>query len=677
VIYDPARHRYFAIGKVEFEILRRWQPQPAARLIERVEHETGLSIAPDYVEKLLTFLNLQNLLQAQGPEALKTLQRQADQSREKVSTWLLHRYLFFRVPLFHPDNFLTRTEPYLRFLFSYKTLWGLLGCAFLGIYLVSRQFETFIGTFPYFFSLPGIITFAVALFFGKIFHELGHAYTSKYYGLRVPTIGVAFMVLWPVLYTDTTDAWKLTSHRQRLHIGAAGVINELALAAVATLLWSFLPDGPLRSAVFMLATATWLLTLLVNLNPFMRFDGYYLLADWLGVSNLQERSFALARWWLREKLFGLGDPPPENFPPKRRKVLLFYAYGTWLYRFFLFIGIAVLVYYLFFKLAGIFLMLVEIIWFVARPIARELAYWWKRRSDMRWNVHTGLFLLSLGALTGALVIPWQSDIHVPAVYRAEHHQQIYPPAPGRLAAVHVQRGQRVAEGDLLFELEDPDLSHKLASAQRKQTLLELQLELAPADREYLEKTHELRAQLAEALAEAQKYQAQLERLRIRAPFTGEIAQLDGTLESGRWVNPEMQLALLVDRASSQLTAYVEEDDISLLAVGNAARFYPQTLENPPLDARIVALDSANIAQLQSLDHYVASEFGGELAVRRNENRLIPAKATYRVRLKPEAAGALQDRVERGVAVLTASERKNLLQRAWTMIGAVLVRESGF
>lgn len=88
----------------------------------------------------------------------------------------------------------------------------------------------------------------------------------------------------------------------------------------------------------------------------MRFDGYYLLSDYLDIANLQDRSFALARWWLREKLFGFGDPPPEHFPARTRRILMFYAYGTWIYRFFLFLTIALLVYHLFFKLLGIFLM---------------------------------------------------------------------------------------------------------------------------------------------------------------------------------------------------------------------------------------------------------------------------------------------------------------------------------
>lgn len=122
------------------------------------------------------------------------------------------------------------------------------------------------------------------------------------------------------------------------------------------------------------------MTLAINLNPFMRFDGYYLLSDWLEVENLQDRAFARGKWWLREKLFGLGDPPPEPFGEPLGKGLLVYAFGTWIYRFFLFLGIAVLVYAYFFKVLGIFLFLVEILWFIGLPIWRELQAWWKRKT---------------------------------------------------------------------------------------------------------------------------------------------------------------------------------------------------------------------------------------------------------------------------------------------------------
>jgi putative peptide zinc metalloprotease protein len=199
-------------------------------------------------------------------------------------------------------------------------------------------------------------------------HEMAHALTAKHLGCRVTSMGVALLVLFPVLYTDTTDAWRLHHRRERLAIVLAGIRMELHLALLATFLWSFLADGPLRSAAFFIATTSWLTSLAINLSPFMRFDGYYALADWLGAANLQPRAFALGRWRLREALFGLNEPPPEQLSRSREHIFILYGWATWIYRLMLFLGIALLIYYFAFKLLGIALFAVEIIWFVLLPV---------------------------------------------------------------------------------------------------------------------------------------------------------------------------------------------------------------------------------------------------------------------------------------------------------------------
>ena len=128
---------------------------------------------------------------------------------------------------------------------------------------------------------------------------------------------------------------------------------------------------------FLLATTTWVSTVLINASPFMRFDGYFLLSDFLQMPNLHARAFALARWDLRERLFALGEPAPEHFPAARRGLILF-AWATWIYRLVLFLGIAALVYHFFIKALGIFLFLVEIVWFIARPLWSEIGAWRQR-----------------------------------------------------------------------------------------------------------------------------------------------------------------------------------------------------------------------------------------------------------------------------------------------------------
>ena len=151
-------------------------------------------------------------------------------------------------------------------------------------------------------------------------------------------------MLWPILYTDTTDAWRLNSRHDRVLIDAGGMLAELILAAASGLLWAFFTAGFAKSIAFFLCTSSWLITLGVNLNPLLRFDGYYLLSDLFDVVNLQHKAFTLGKWLLRKKLLGFPDDAPYLFTERKVKFLIIYAYATWIYRFFLFLAIAIIVY---------------------------------------------------------------------------------------------------------------------------------------------------------------------------------------------------------------------------------------------------------------------------------------------------------------------------------------------
>src|SRR5690606_100303 len=204
---------------------------------------------------------------------------------------------------------------------------------------------------------------------------------------------------------------------------------------------------------------TWITTLVINLNPFMRFDGYFLISDLWGVDNLQQRAFALCRWRMREALFGYGEPAPEPWTPAMQRRLLIWGYGAWLWRAALFLGIALAVYHMFFKLLGIFLMLVELLWFIGLPIWREWQEWWSRRDQA--NPSKGL--LTAGGLLlvlALLALPWRSSVEVPALLEAASTHTLHAPVPARLKQLHVQDGQTVAKGELLLELESPDLESR-------------------------------------------------------------------------------------------------------------------------------------------------------------------------------------------------------------------------
>ena len=264
-LHDPTRNLFFRIGWIEFELLSRWHLQDVDEIINAVNNETTLHINEQHIESFFSFLAKNQLIIITGEKAIERLIKIKQSRKKKFFNWLLHNYLFVRVPLVKPDHFLKSVYPFVSFIYT-KTFFMILAImGFTGIYLVTRQWDHFSSSFDYFFNWQGALLFAVALFMAKVAHELGHAFTAVRYGVRVSTMGVAFLVMWPVLYTDTSEAWKLPDRYKRLYIAAAGMHAELILAIVATFLWNFLPDGSFRQSVLLVATSTWILTLIINL----------------------------------------------------------------------------------------------------------------------------------------------------------------------------------------------------------------------------------------------------------------------------------------------------------------------------------------------------------------------------------------------------------------------------
>ncbi|SMF80510.1 putative peptide zinc metalloprotease protein [Tistlia consotensis] len=673
-LHDPAANRFLRIGWLEFEILSRWALGDAAAIARSIARETPIPADIDDVERFKRFAEMAGLLRSADPLQTERLKAEVERRRQSPLGWLLKNYLFVRVPLIRPDRFLERTGPAMAFLFRPWFRWLVAVSALIGVFLVSRQWEAFLHAFPYLFTPLGALTAVLALSVSKTLHEFGHAYTSKRFGCRVATMGVAFLVMWPVLYTDTTDAWRLTSRRERLGIGFAGMAMELALAAFATLLWSFLPDGPLRTACFLTATVTWTVSVAINLNPFMRFDGYYLMSDLIDVPNLQERSFALARWQLREILFGFGLPPPEALPRFRRRLLIGYAVGTWIYRLTLFLGIAVLVYYYFFKALGIFLFMVEISVFIVRPILRELINWWSLRVALRWTLRSITTLALLGGAIALLLIPWQSDVSAPALLRAAATAGLYAPQPARIEEVALKRGDAVRAGDLVIRLGSPDLDYEIASAERKIGTLRLQLAATNVSLDLAQRNKVALQSLEEALTQHAGLLAEKKRLTLTAPLDGRLAELPDYVEPGAWIAADEEFGLIVSAGAGEVEAYVDESDLWRFRKGAPARFYPADGRAPLSGLTVAAIDDTATRALDA--KILASEYGGGVPVRRDEEgKLVPQKAVYRVLLRAPHLPA-PARAERGTLVI-AGARESLIGRFWRHAVSVLVRESSW
>lgn len=673
MLHDPAANRFFQLGWPAFEILSRWSLSDPARIIAAVNAETTLAITPADMEALLTLLQRHHLLIAGDRANTELLLRARQAGKLGLWQWLLHHYLFFRIPLIKPMPLLARLSRHVGWAFTPRFWWLVGGVALLGLYLVSRRWEEFTHTFSAYSGVERIIGIGLALSFAKVLHELGHALTAYRHGCRVPTMGVAFLVMLPVLYTDTNDAWKLQSRRQRLQIGAAGMAAELALAAFATLLWNFLPEGPLRAGVFFLATTTWIATIAINASPFMRFDGYFILSDWLDISNLHARAGAFGRWFLREKLFGHGDAEPEAVSAKRQRFLIGFAYTTWLYRLALFLSIALLVYHFFFKALGVILLFVELGFFIALPIFSEFKAWWQRREDIHWNFETRRSSAVLALLIAFVLIPWQTSIKAPAVLSATQEQGIYAPEAATLLSLQVKDGQAVKAGQLLATLASPELLHQLGQAQADEAQLRWQAEQQSFNDDLMKEGPALQKRWQAAQEAVSGIKAQIAQLTVTAPFDGTVEEEDA-LSTGTWVRKGEKLFQVTGPNGVKAEAYVSEADLPRLRQGGEAHFVASRPGEPAVDCHVSDIDRLNVAVLDAL--YLASPFGGPIPAQLDKKSgMVPLSSVFRVRL--DACHGLSNTRQElpGVAVLKG-DNASLFMRGVRTAVSVWQREAG-
>ncbi len=551
---------------------------------------------------------------------------------------------------------------------------ALLAAALFSLLLVARQWEVFCHSFTTYKSLEGILVLGCTIPLAKILHEFGHAFAAQRYGCKVPSMGLALVVLTPMLFTDTNEAWKLASRRQRLVIVSAGMLAELTLAVAAMYAWIVLPDGPWRGAFFVLATTTWIISLTLNASPFMRFDGYFFISDLVNIPNLHSRSFAFGRWWLRERLFAFGDPEPEAVQPGKRAFLVFFALFVWVYRLVVFFGIAVLVYHFFFKTLGILLFCVELGWFIAFPIFGEFKAWWLRRHEMRFNLAT-LRSLALTALALLLLaVPWRSRISAPAVLSAAHEQQLVAPMAAKVVGEFTKDHALVHKGDLLIELASPDLEHRIASLRKTESIHRWSVEQQTLNAQMLSEggvTHQRWEGTASELAGLLEEKA---RLSLRAPFDGELVFRNDEVTPGSWVSAKERLYIIAELKTRTVNAYVEEGELSRIRVDASARFVPGSSEFPPLACQVSQIDRVNVPYLD--EPALSSIYGGPIPSQMDrQHEPTPLSPLFRVRLVSCSSAASPPIRLIGTAHINAEER-SILVAALRHAYFVILRESG-
>lgn len=672
IIYDPIANRFYHIGWLEFELLSRWHLRQSSLIIDATKSETTLHPSDIDIQRLLIFLQQNLLVNDASPQWSNYLRTRHKQQKKTLITWLIHNYLFFRLPILQSDELVTRLYNSISFFITKYTLWGLSILGIFGIHLVIRQWDLFVHTFVNTLTISGLIGYTIMLIVAKSIHELGHALVAKHFGLRVPRIGIAFLVMIPVLYTDAGETWLLSDHKKRLLISASGILSEIALAIIALFLWGVCVPGELRNLFYFLAVVSLIRTLLINSSPFLRFDGYYILSDFLDFPNLQQRAFAVTRHLLKTRILGVQLPRPEYFSKSMTSFLVAYSLATWLYRLIVFTGIAIAVYHYFFKALGILAFIIEMYFFILMPVIHEFKSW-SEVLPMVSQQRKRIFWVTLTLVLSMCIIPLKSTIYAPAYIGAHDKWQIFAPYSAKVIK-STPNNTSVKQGDILFVLDAHEQRQQASIASLQATeLRERARRLSIASDQGRERASNWVAEAREKEQVSQSQHAELKRLIIRAETDGILLDTDDGIKPGVYVTSRDSLGVLINPKRSVVDAFITEHDLKRIKIGDKCVFWSSGPPPVKYKGKVISIGQNRVSTLPN--HFLSDKSGGDIETTNDhEKRLVPTQALYRVRI--ETSNIIHINKVKVGNVSISGKYESIAGRFMSQALSVLAREVG-
>src|SRR5258707_5803990 len=220
------------------------------------------------------------------------LERQREHRRQ-VWMRLAQNILSLRVPGWDPEWTLAHLYPFVSWLYRPWAIAVQIAIIAAAYILLAMQFDTFrqnLPAFQQFFGWPNLIYLYLTVAATKVLHEMGHGMTCRHFGGECHEIGIILLVFSPTMYCDVSDSWMLKNKWKRIAIGAAGMWAEMVLSSVALFVWWFTKPGLLHHLCLNVFFISMVTTVVFNLNPLMRYDGYYMLSDFLEIPNLADKS---------------------------------------------------------------------------------------------------------------------------------------------------------------------------------------------------------------------------------------------------------------------------------------------------------------------------------------------------------------------------------------------------
>lgn len=573
---------------------------------------------------------------------------------------------WMKLSLGSPDRILAAILPALGWLLSpWATIAGFL-LIVVGAGCIASHWAPFTASAATVLSPHNWLWMFVAWACLKVIHELAHGLACKYYRGDVRDTGLIFILLAPMAYVDVTSCWRFPSRWQRIHVAAAGMFAELAVAALAAIAWVYVDSSILHHLLFNIIMMASLSTLLFNANPLMRFDGYYILADLLQIPNLATDGRRAVKNMTARVFFGERNQPLQILGI-RRWLVCGYGLAATAWRLLICVSLITAASVLFHG-AGLILAAIGVVSWFGMPI-------WKLIVDLQRRLHerrptfirvsvVGITLV-LAFTASLLWVPWPGLMKAPVVVDYSDLSVVRSSASGFIRRVHVVDGQLVKAGDLLVELENDELMAQQNELEITLRQGNVQHRVALGQQQGADAQIELRNLQAteERLSEIRRQSVGLQ---VRAPVDGRIVARNLKQTLGTYVKEGTEILTVANESRKELILSVGQEEIDAIMpyVSGQTRFRIGSRF-----AREGRLDRLEPRASTVLPHpAMSSAVGGSLSVTQQQDngqtelRLVEPRFRGVITLSPEVCKDL-GAGEQGYAML-GLRQESIGEFAW-------------
>ncbi len=566
VLQDFSTEKFHRFSPAAYHIIGLMNGQRTVQELWDLAAEKLGDDAPtqDQLIQLLGQLHAADVLQCNVPPDTAELFRRGQKQARKAWQSRLFSVFSWRFPLIDPERFLQVFLPLVRPLFSWggAIIWAAVVFPALilsGVYwtdLTENMFDQIM-------TPQNLILLWVLFPILKLLHELGHGFAVKYFGGEVHELGIMILVISPVPYVDASSSWGFREKWQRILVSSAGMLVEVFLASLALYVWISVEPGLTRTLAYNTMLIAGVSTILFNINPLLRFDGYYIFSDYLEIPNLRTRANSFLTYVCERYCFGHQEANRPQTAEGEPGWLVFYSIAAFFYRIFIMTAIVFFLLDEYFML-GVILGIFGVVAWLGVPMGKGLKFLFTnariRAVRGRAIAVSAMFVAVLIGLFGFVPIP--SRTMAEGVIWVPDDSYVRIQTDGFVKEVVVPSGQHVLKGDQLVICENQELSTEGAVLEGR--LDELQARYRsewPTDRV---KSSILEEEIAYVKNELADVRRRMNDLIVRSPSDGTFVAPQANDLPGRFVKRGEQLAFVVDLNQIRVRAVVQQGEIDLV-----------------------------------------------------------------------------------------------------------------